>query len=50
MTYSDEESYSSIMGEEDLKRRIRTHKNIDGRKSGILLDQDNDIISINRYP
>jgi len=50
MTFSDEESYSNIMGKEDLRRKIRSHKNIDGRMSGIVLDQDNELIRLNRYP
>jgi hypothetical protein len=50
MSYTDKESYSNIMGEEDLKRKIIAHKNIDGQESGIELDQDNELIRVNRYP
>ena len=50
MEVSNMESYSNIMGEEDLRGRISAHKNIDGQESGIELDQDNELIRVNRYP
>jgi len=46
----DSSTYSNVMGEEDYKRKMRQHRYDDGRESGIIYDQDNDQIIIERYP
>ena len=46
----DSSSYSNIMGQEDYKRKMGQHRYDDGRESGIIYDQDNDKIIIERYP
>lgn len=50
MSFMDSSSYSNVMGKEDFKRKVRGHKNIEGRESGIEVEQDNNLIRIKRYP
>ena len=50
MSFMDSSAYSNIMGKQDFKRKVKGHKNIEGQESGIVVDQDNNLIHIQRYP
>ena len=50
VSYSDASSYSNMMGTEDFKRRAMGRRNMDGILSGVNVDQDNDMIRIQRFP
>ena len=50
VSYSDASSYSNMMGTEDFKRRAMGRRNMDGKLSGVNVDQDNDMIRIQRFP
>ena len=50
VSYSDASSYSNMMGTEDFKRRAMGRRNMDGKLSGVNVDQDNDMIRIHRFP
>ena len=50
VSYSDASSYSNMMGIEDFKRRAMGRRNMDGILSGVNVDQDNDMIRIQRFP
>ena len=50
MSFMDSSSYSNVMGNEDFKRQVKEHKNIEGRESGFNIDQDNNMIRIHQYP
>jgi hypothetical protein len=48
MSFSDESSYSNVRGKQDFKRRSTGKRNINGKRSGLELEQDNDRIRIQR--
>jgi hypothetical protein len=50
MSFMDSSSYSNIHGEEDFNRKVKRHNNIDGHESGFEMDQNNNLIRVNRYP
>ena len=50
MSFNDASSYSNIRGKQDFKRRAMGRRNMDGKLSGLDLEQDNDKIRIQRFP
>ncbi len=50
VSYSDASSYSNMMGTEDFKRRAMGRRNMDGILSGVNVEQDNDMVRIQRFP
>jgi len=50
MSLVDSSSFSNIMGKKSFKRRSFGHKNMEGKESGIMVDQGNNIIRVQRFP